>query len=127
MIKQELNKQTERQWRMLLIYNIYRVFSIVVLFSLHAVNLSTRFQDNYYNLALLVYLIFGLVFLYFCLHSTFKFETQVLFAGTIDIVVLVILIDSIGYLESGLGLLLYATVAVLSILTPGRLAVFLLP
>ena len=124
MIKQELNKQTERQWRMLLIYNIYRVFSIVVLFSLHAVNLSTRFQDNYYNLALLVYLIFGLVFLYFCLHSTFKFETQVLFAGTIDIVVLVILIDSIGYLESGLGLLLYATVAVLSILTPGRLAVF---
>ncbi|AHE66986.1 His kinase A phosphoacceptor domain/histidine kinase-, DNA gyrase B-, and HSP90-like ATPase [Legionella oakridgensis ATCC 33761 = DSM 21215] len=67
---------------------------------------------------------FWISFLYLWYQRFPHFEQQVLWSGTIDIIVVVFLINKIGYIESALGILLYAYIAVLSILAPGRLAIY---
>ena len=114
----------DRQWRMLLVYNIYRFISIFGLFYLFYINTHRLNNDLFYAFCFLAYLIFGLCFLYFWYVGTIKFEQQVLWSGTVDIVAMVLLIHAIGYVKSGFALLLYVTIALLSILTPGRLAIY---
>ena len=116
-----------RQWSMLLIYNIYRLVNIVVLFGLFWVDSYNRVNgvnSVLYCCALLIYLLFGLIFLYIWYVRALKFKQQVLWSGTIDTIVLVLFIYTIGYIQSGLGILLSAPIAMLSILVPGRLAIF---
>ena len=118
------NRIEHRKWKMLFIYNIYRMVSIVALFFLFWFSAYSRNYYTYYNLTLLGYLLFGIVCFYLTHIPRLKFELQVIWSGTIDIIVIAIFINSIGHLESGLGILLYVSVAVLSILIPGRIAIY---
>ncbi len=113
-----------RRWSMLLIYNIYRLINIIVLFGLFWMSTHTHFNKIVFVTSLLFYLLFGLLFLYLCYSKAIKFTHQVLWSGTIDTIVLVLFIYHIGYIQSGLGILLSAPIAMLSILVPGRLAIF---
>lgn len=126
-IKMQINASQEiksRQWSLLLIYNIYRLINIMALLGLLWLDAYTRVNAVFYNYAVLIYLMYGLICLYIWHKRTFKFKQQVLFSGTIDTIVMVLFIYSIGYLQSGLGVLLSAPIAMLSILVPGRLAIF---
>lgn len=118
------NNRLTRQWHMLLVYNIYRLVTIGLLFSLFWFNIYSQVNAVVYSISLLIYFMFGLVFIYIWFKKTVKFEQQVLWAGTIDMIVMVLFIHVLGYLESGLGILLNVSIAVLSILAPGRLAIF---
>ena len=109
---------------MLLIYNIYRLVNIVLLFGLFWVDAYNHVNAMYYCGALLLYLIFGLIFLYIWYVRALEFKQQVLWSGTVDTIVMVLFIYAIGYMQSGLGILLNALIAMLSILMPGRLAIF---
>ena len=113
-----------RQWSMLLIYNIYRLVNIVVLFGLFWFDVNNHINGILYCTVLFIYLIFGLVFLYLWSVRAFEFQQQVLWSGTIDTIVMVLFIYAIGYIQSGLGILLSAPIAMLSILVPGRLSIF---
>ena len=113
-----------RQWSMLLIYNIYRLVNIVVLFCLFFLGAYNHINGVLYCGALFIYLMFGLLFLYIWHVRSLKFKQQVMWSGTIDTIVMVLFIYSIGYIQSGLGILLSAPIAMLSILVPGRLSIF---
>jgi len=115
--------QTNKQ-SMLLIYNGYRLISIALLFVLFWVDAYNHINAFLYCGALFLYALFGLYFLYVCQARVIPYDQQVLWSGTIDIIVMVILIEVIGYMQSGLGVLLNASVAMLSILLPGRVAIF---
>lgn len=120
------SKAPNRHWRMLYIYNIYRLVSIATLFIIYWLNSYEHPAGYrlYYSLALIFYFFFGFLFLLLCKTRAIRFERQVVWAGTIDIILMVLLIHAIGYIQSGLGVILIATIAMLSILVPGRLAVF---
>ncbi|WP_133129696.1 sensor histidine kinase [Legionella yabuuchiae] len=119
-----ITRQKHRQWRMLLIYNIYRLLSVVVLFSAYWFVAFTKVNELQYFGMLAGFFLYGMVLIYLCLKQSIRFEQQVLFSGLIDIVMVVLLINKIGFIDSGLGILLYVYVAMLSILTPGRVAIF---
>lgn len=118
------NNKRVTQWRMLLVYNIYRFISILVLFSLYFVNTNRQQPHVLYTLCLFGYGLVGVGFLVVWYRREPRFEQQVLLSGTIDLIAMVLLIHMLGYLESGLGILLNVSIAVLSILSPGRLAIY---
>jgi len=109
---------------MLLVYNIYRFVSIGVLLGVVWLDASRHTNVLLYTGSLFIYFVFGLLALYICHRRILKFDQQVLWSGTVDIIAIVLFIQAIGYLQSGLGILLNASIAVLSILAPGRLAIF---
>jgi two-component system sensor histidine kinase PilS (NtrC family) len=110
---------------MLLIYNIYRWINIIILFALFWLNnVSVRVSNDLYCGGLLIYAIFGLICFYFWSIRVPKFKHQVLGTGTIDIIVMVLFIYVTGYMQTGLGILLSAPIALLSILVPGRFGIF---
>ncbi len=113
-----------RQWSLLLIYNIYRLVNIIVLFGLLWGDAYNRVNEVLYCGALLIYLLFGFIFLYIWYVRALKFTQQVLWSGTIDTIVMVLFIYALGYLQSGFGILLSVPIALLGILAPGRLAIF---
>lgn len=124
MQKHQVPNKWARQWSLLLIYNIYRLINIGILFGLLWIDIYNRVSSKIYISALLIYLVFGISFLYIWYTRALKFKQQVLWSGTIDTIAMVLFIYDIGYLQSGLGLLLSAPIAMLSILVPGRLAIF---
>ena len=113
-----------RKWSMLLIYNLYRLVNIALLFGLFWVDAYNHVNARLFCGALLLYLLFGFVFLYIWHVRALHFKQQILWSGTVDTIVMVLFINAIGYMQSGLGILLNALVAMLSILMPGRLAIF---
>jgi two-component system sensor histidine kinase PilS (NtrC family) len=115
---------TAKQWNMLLVYNIYRLVSIIVLFIMFWLEASATQNAFPFMTAFFLYTFIGVLFFYLSNSRTLKFEQLVICSGTIDIIVIALLIYSLGYLQSGLGILLNAFIAVLSILTPGRLAIY---
>lgn len=118
------NRLANRQWKMLLVYNIYRLMTIVTLFVLLWVSSYNQTNQQYYNILLGTYLCFGLVCLYIGQKRLIHIERQVLWFGTIDILLIAWFINSIGHLESGFGVILFATIAVISILSPGKIAIY---
>lgn len=118
------NRTENRQWKMLLVYNVYRLVCILALFCLFWVSSYSQINDVYYNLLLGLYLLFGLGCFYFGYHRIVKLEYQVLWFGSVDIVLIALFINSIGHLESGFGVVLFATIAVLSILAPGQIGIY---
>ena len=118
------NEMWSRQWTLLLIYNIYRLVNIMALFGLLWLDAYNRVNAVFYNYAVLIYLMYGLICLYVWYVRSLRFKQQVLLSGTIDTIVMVLFIYNIGYIQSGLGILLSAPIAMLSILVPGRLAIF---
>lgn len=122
--KQLFHDSQANKWSMLLIYNIYRFINIGLLFGLFWVDAYNHVNALNYCGALLLYLIFGIILLYVWYVHNLKFDQQVLISGTVDTVVMVIFIYVIGYMQSGLGVLLNVLIAMLSILVPGRRAIF---
>ncbi len=113
-----------KKWSMLLIYNIYRFINIGLLFGLFWVDAYNYVNAVRYCGALLLYFVFGLIFLYIWYVRSIKFSEQVLLSGTVDTIVVGLFIYVIGYMQSGLGILLNVLIAMLSILVPGRRAIF---
>ncbi len=113
-----------RQWTMLLIYNIYRWVNIIILFGLFWFDAYSRVNKELYCVGLLIYVLFGLFCLYIWYVRALKFKQQVLWSGSIDIIVMVLFIQAVGYMQSGLGILLSAPIALLNVLVPGRLGIF---
>ncbi|MCX7116638.1 MAG: HAMP domain-containing sensor histidine kinase [Legionellales bacterium] len=118
------NDRWSRLWIMLLIYNTYRLVNIVVLSGLFLVSVHVHANKSVFFSALFIYLLYGLLFLYACFKRIWPFQRQVLWSGTIDTVVMVWFIYVIGYLQSGVGILLSVPIALLSMLVPGRLSIF---
>lgn len=121
---QSFHDSQARKWSMLLIYNINRLVNIVLLFGLFWVEAHSHVHQSLFIGALVLYLMVGIVFLYIWKVHAFTFKQQTFWAGTIDIIAMVLLINAIGYIQSGLGILLNALIAMLSILIPGRVAIF---
>lgn len=121
---QSFHDTQARKWSMLLIYNIYRLVNIALLFGLFWVEAHSHLNPVIYCGALAFYLVMGIFFLYIWKVHAFTFKQQVFWEGTIDIIVMVLFINAIGYIQSGLGILLNALIAMLSILIPGQVAIF---
>ena len=118
------NRFVNRQWTILLVYDIYRMVGTVFLFCLFWISGYSDIHNPFYILLLITYFIWCTLSFYFWHHRTFKFEQQVLWYGTIDILAIVLVINFIGHLELGLGIILFATIALLSIAIPGRIAIY---
>ena len=121
---QPLHDSQANKWSMLLTYNIYRFVNIILLFGLFWVDAYNHVDAIYFCGSLLLYLAFGIFFLHACLIRYPKFNQQVIISGIIDNVAMVLFIYVIGYMQSGLGVLLNVLIAMLSILVPGRRAIF---
>lgn len=121
---QSFHDTPARKWTMLLIYNMYRVVNIALLFGLFWVDAYNHVNARGFCGALFLYLCFGFIFLYIWYKHALGFKQQIFWSGTVDTIVMVLFINAIGYMQSGLGILLNALVAMLSILLPGRLAIF---
>ncbi len=123
MIKQ-VNYPENRQWYLLFIYNLYRVLSIflfVIMYSYAPKPIA--FAQLFFSI-LVIYFLCVLVFFYWGKKQLFNFDKQIFISGTIDIVVLFSMLSIVCTIQSVQGILLNVTIAALSILVPGRLAVF---
>lgn len=118
-------KNSASKWRLLVVYTIYRLGCVLLFFGILVYD-ALGFHDYNWNFIALntLYLIMGLLFFYLQHRQQPGFRTQVILSGTLDIMVQVLLISMLGNTRSWLGILLNATVAALSILVPGRLAIF---
>lgn len=113
-----------KQWHLLLVYSCYRLCTILLFLGIYYYNSVEPIDSYIYSTILLAYLICALLFLYLCYYQKDKFERQVLWSGTIDIIAISTMLIVIGNIKSGYGISLNVTVAALSILVPGRLAIF---
>ncbi len=113
-----------KRWSMLFIYNFYRLICILILFIIFWVNAAGYKSFTWDLIGLIGYFFTGLFLFYFSFSHWLDFKKQVLWSGTIDIVLMGFFIHLTGYMQSGLGILLNALVALLSILITGRLAIF---
>lgn len=118
-------KDTEdRQWRILLVYDLYRILSVVLFLGIYLFSFINKSHSLLFFSILFVYFIFALLFLYFWKAKNPWFDKQVFISGTIDVIAVSSMLSIIGNMQSGYGILLNVTIAALSILVPGRLAIF---
>lgn len=113
-----------RRWRLLLVYDLYRPISVVLFLSIYLYGPNYHFNPYVYLGALGLYFFFALFFLYFWYIRKMRFDRQVFLSGTLDVLVISTLLSLLGNLQAGYGILLNVNVAALSILVPGRLAIF---
>lgn len=124
MMPSQQQHSNSRQARLLLIYTIYRLISIFIFLGIFLYNSPQYLQPAIYYLLLGSYFLAGLVFLYLRSTKFIRFESQVLISGTIDILMVSVFLILLGVLQSGFGILLNVAIAALSIMVPGRLAVY---
>lgn len=115
---------TTRQSRLLLIYNIYRLVSILIFLGIFLYNSSPYIQPILYYVLLGSYFLMGLFFFYLRSKTNLRFESQVLLTGTLDILMITVFLMVLGVLQTGFGILLNVAIATLSIMVPGRLAIY---
>lgn len=113
-----------RQWHVLLTYSVYRILSVFLFIGIYYYTPSPVIYTQWFFCILAIYFILSLVFLYAGYSRIFSFEKQVLISGTIDVLSLTAMLILVTNLRSGQGILLNVTIAALSILAPGRVAVF---
>lgn len=113
-----------RQWRILLVYDLYRLLSVILLLGMYFFSFIYRPHSPLFYSILLVYFVSALIFLYLWHRRILSFDKQVLLSGTFDVIAISSMLSIIGNMDSGYGILLNVTVAALSILLPGRLAIF---
>ncbi len=122
----QIKNPENRQWRMLLIYNFYRILSVFLFLGIYFyiyVYIYKPYSLLFFSI-LFIYFIFTLVFLYWGYFQILNFDKQVLISGTIDVIAISSMLTIIGNMQAGYGILLNVTIAALSILVPGRLAIF---
>jgi two-component system sensor histidine kinase PilS (NtrC family) len=120
----QIKNPENRQWHMLLVYDVYRILSIALFLGLYFYSYISNAASLLFFCILFGYFIFSLIFLYLGYKQSLSFDKQVFFSGTIDIIIISAMLILIGNLHSGYGILLNVTIASLSILVPGRLAIF---
>lgn len=112
-----------RSWRLLGIYNAYRVAVVLLFFSIYWFGLGeTEHGLLSFNWLLICYSIIAASLLPCFFLQRPVFEAQVMIAGTFDLLLLTLLITALAKLQIGLILLLNVNIAILSLLTPGRMA-----
>ena len=118
-------KSTEnRQWRMLLIYDLYRILSVVLFLGMYVYSYIYKPNSSLFFSIFFIYFIFTLSFLYLWFSRILSFDKQVFISGTIDVIAISLMLTIIGNMQWGYGILLNVTIAALSILVPGRFAIF---
>lgn len=123
MSAQQTNTPESKRWRMLFIYNGYRLLSIFLFLGIYLYNTPQQHAEFFFAV-LFVYFFCSLFFIYGTHQKLLAYDKQVLISGTLDIIAISTMLALIGNTESGYGILLNITIAVLSILIPGRLAIF---
>ncbi len=113
-----------KQWRMLFVYNVYRIVSIGFLMLFYFFSLKTYVESNLFLLLLVPYSIFACLCFFLAYNRYFKFERLVVFSGVVDVISISTMLIIIGDLYVGYGILLNIIIAYLSILLPGRIAIF---
>ncbi len=113
-----------RQSRMLLIYNLYRFLCIAIFASLYSIAPAPQTSGAVYFFLLSLYFVFGMVNFVLWFTKNLAFKYHVLLSGVIDVVVVVALLAETGLIFTALGTILYVYIAMLSILLPGRTAIF---
>ncbi len=114
----------KRHWTMLMVYNVYRL-SMICIFLVLILSSAAHYEILGVQLGLTaIYAVIAIVFLYFCYFRKINFELQVLLSGVIDIIMMAVILSMLVFLSTGIGFVLYITIAALSILAPGRLALF---
>lgn len=113
-----------RRWRLLLVYNLYRLIIIATFAVIFIYNPPRYFHPIHSFVLLASYLLYALLAMGVCLKRSLSFDTQVLLTGTIDIIYIAMILSIMGTLQSGFGISLNIVIAALSILAPGRLAIF---
>lgn len=122
---QQIDSGNDRPWQLLFIYNVYRIFCLLFFLAFFLITQPiVTVSGLFYFLLWLSYLIMALLFFYRCKKRSPAFNQQVFVAGTLDIIFVVLLISFIGDMQSGFIILLNVIVAALSILLPGRYAIF---
>lgn len=124
MSEEPIKNKEYRQWRTLLVYNLYRLLSIALFLGMYLLCYMSYSHPILFYTLLFFYGVFSLIFLYLCHTKKIGFELQVLFSGTIDVIAVSSMLGIIGNMQVGYGILLNITIAALSILVPGRLAIF---
>lgn len=113
-----------KQWRILLVYDLYRLLSIILFLVMYFFSFIYRPHSPLFYSILVIYFILALFFLYIWQARILSFDKQVFVSGTIDVIAISGMLSIIGNMDSGYGVLLNVTIAALSILVPGRLAIF---
>lgn len=114
----------DRQWRLLLVYNLYRVLSLLLLIGLYYYNSVHTSYSAFFFSTSLVYFIFAVFALYAVKSQHPCFNKQVLCTGTVDVFALSLIVSLIDNIQPGQRILLNVTIAALSILAPGYFAIF---
>lgn len=120
----QLKNPEIRQWRILLVYNIYRIVSVFLFLGIYYFSYIDKLYPLLFFCIASGYLVFALIFLYFWYKRVLSFDKQVFLSGTIDVIAVSSMLSIIGNLQAGYGILLNVTIAALSILVPGRLAIY---
>ncbi len=113
-----------RQWRLLLVYDFYRLISIFLFLGIYLFSPIKQTNSYIYCSILFVYFLCGVLFLCFWRFKKVSFDKQVFISGTLDVIAISTMLLIIGNMQSGYGILLNVTIFALSILAPGRLAIF---
>ncbi|MFY7697343.1 MAG: sensor histidine kinase [Legionella sp.] len=124
MIHTITNNLNSKKSSLLLVYNLYRFISIGVLCGASLLDSKVQTHPFGFSSLLIIYCLFGVFFLILGLKYVVYYKQQVFVAGMIDLLFLVCLVDTMEVSLMELGILVNVTIAALSILTPGRLAIF---
>lgn len=113
----------ESKWRSLRTYDVYRVFILVLLIAFWLSNYKAygTFPLLWLTIVYAIFSVLAFTSLYF---RKPKFYAQVLIKGIIDIIILSLYVSFLDQLQTGLGILINVNVAILSLLVPGKLAIF---
>ncbi len=122
--QEEYKYSISRQWRILLVYNIYRILSIFVFLGIFLYSPPRFILPSIYYLIIGIYFFCGVLFLFIWYYKIIRFETQIFISGTVDVLAIASLLSILGVLQTGFGILLNVTIAALSILAPGRIAIY---
>ncbi|MDI1353257.1 MAG: ATP-binding protein [bacterium] len=120
----QIRHSKRKQWRVLLVYNFYRLLSLFLFLGIYFYNVTSLIDSLLFFNILFIYLMVTVIFFSIWQRRRLSFEKQVMFSGTIDVIAVSTLLTLIGNLQSGYGIFLNITIAGLSILVPGRLAIF---
>ncbi len=124
-----MDSDAKNQWDIFLIYNIYRLIVVVILFVLDyfsiswSIPLHNIWPSGYYAF-LSSYFLTICIFIYIAHQRQVGFTFLVMLSTLVDLIFLNSLVFLVSTLAKGAGIFLNISLAAVSILLPGKLAVF---
>ncbi len=118
---------SQQAWLFLKIFLFYRVFLASLLILLYQSQFSEILISakhlNLYNYTSLVYLILGVVFLFFAFWRVIRYSLQAQSLIFIDIIAITLIMHSCGGISSGFGIVIAGSLAASGILIGGRCSI----